>query len=105
MSDTTPRHRLIQNELLVRDENKRAKQVIQAHTPREEQSDLVIQFYCECSDLSCTERIGLTLQQYQRLHARNDRFIIAVGHQSSTVERIVNSHEGYLVVEKYALPA
>lgn len=106
MSDADTSHqRLIENELLVRDANEKVKLVIESHTPAEEQGSLPIDFYCECSSLTCQARVTLTLKQYEQFHSRNDRFVIAAGHLSPSVEKVVATKPDFLLVEKHALPA
>ena len=57
-------------------------------------------FLCECSTLGCVERVKLSKTQYEQVRAVGDRFLVVPGHESPTIERIVEHHETYLVVEK-----
>ncbi|TMK40888.1 MAG: hypothetical protein E6G56_05700 [Actinobacteria bacterium] len=57
-------------------------------------------FYCECGDLLCTARVGLTLDEYLAVRSDRRRFLIVPGHQVDEVEQVVERHDGYWVVEK-----
>jgi hypothetical protein len=57
-------------------------------------------FRCECGQLGCNELIELTVGAYERVRAHPRRFVIAVGHQQPEIERLVETYEGYSVVEK-----
>jgi hypothetical protein len=57
-------------------------------------------FHCECADLDCSTRLRLTRAQYEAVRAHPARFIVAPGHVIPQAERVVEEHEGYLVVQK-----
>jgi hypothetical protein len=57
-------------------------------------------FHCECADLNCSARLRLSRAQYEAVRADSARFIVAPGHVFPQAERVVEEHEGYLVVEK-----
>jgi hypothetical protein len=61
----------------------------------------VIDFYCECSDINCRERISLTPDRYHQLHKTERYFIAKEGHDIPEIERIVSKHNRFIVVEKY----
>ena len=54
---------------------------------------------CECSDPNCMEVLELTSPQYCRVREQGN-FVIAHGHVTPEVERVVESCEGYDVVSK-----
>jgi len=60
-----------------------------------------IEFLCECGQWSCAEGIALTLEQYERVRAEPDRFLVKPGHIRSEVEHVVEQHADYWVVEKF----
>jgi hypothetical protein len=62
-------------------------------------------FICECGRLGCTELILLTRAEYEALRADPRRFALLAGHEILDVERVVERHERYLVVEKSGDPA
>lgn len=77
--------------------------MIDEHTPPEEKANLAIDFHCECSSDDCTERITMTLQEYETLHSTEAKFVIAKGHEALLVEKITEFNPNNAVVEKYAL--
>lgn len=103
MKNSSDRRQLINNELLARSVNQKAKRVIKTHTPEDEQSDLHINFYCECSDDNCRQRISLSLEEYEKLHAKEAFFVILKGHETPQVEKVRKSKRDALLVEKYSL--
>jgi hypothetical protein len=65
----------------------------------------LLTFICECGRLGCTELIELTRAEYEALRADPRRFALLAGHEIPDVERVVERHERYLVVEKRGDPA
>lgn len=59
-----------------------------------------IAFVCECGDVQCFERVYLTRRQYEEVRADSARFAVTPGHELPEVERVVDRHPGYSVVEK-----
>ena len=57
-------------------------------------------FVCECAETSCIDRIGVALGVYEAVRANPRRFIVKPGHERPAVERVVETRDGYLVVEK-----
>jgi hypothetical protein len=57
---------------------------------------------CECSDVMCIEQFTVSREVYERTRANPTRFIISRGHQAVGVEKVVQGHADYLVVEKHA---
>ena len=55
---------------------------------------------CECGKLECIEQIALTLDEYRTLRADPTRFAVKPGHELPNVERVVERHEGYVVIQK-----
>src|SRR5919199_3991240 len=60
----------------------------------------VVEFHCECGREGCTERVRMTIAEYQRVRADNDRFALAPGHETTEMEAVVGRSERYLVVDK-----
>src|SRR5215212_8831802 len=59
-----------------------------------------VEFVCECAAQECTERITLTLAQYEELRRVPTHFIVKPGHVYPEFERVVEEVNGYVVVEK-----
>jgi hypothetical protein len=98
----TPKQ-LINAELAARSLNTKAKNLLKKHTPKTEQDGLMIEFYCECSDENCQERVALTLDQYEKFHQDKALFVLAKGHEEPKVEAAVTKQPDFTIVEKYAL--
>lgn len=58
-------------------------------------------FLCECGTIECTERIDLTVAEYERIHADPARFVAVPGHEEPSVESVVESHGDYIVIRKH----
>lgn len=88
--------RAARNQILLREVNERIKALNEAF-------DLLTPtgtWVCECADLSCIEQIELTLAEYEAIRAHGARFPVAPGHEVLEVERVVERHDRYYVVEK-----
>jgi hypothetical protein len=48
----------------------------------------------------CTERVKVTLQEYERVRADGATFLLAPGHRDASIERIVLQRPRFPVVEK-----
>jgi hypothetical protein len=55
---------------------------------------------CECADEECFEPIELTMDEYEAIREHPARFPVLPGHELPDVEKVVETHERYLVVEK-----
>ena len=58
------------------------------------------EWVCECLDLACVRTILMPLDEYERIRAHPNRFFVLRGHEAPAVERIVESLDRYVVVEK-----
>jgi hypothetical protein len=56
---------------------------------------------CECGDGQCTERIEISLGDYERVREDPLLFVILPGHEIPDVESIVEHADGWDVVRKY----
>ena len=57
-------------------------------------------FVCECADRSCSTFIEVDPDEYAAVRANPRRFLVAPGHELPDIEKVVESHDGYLVIEK-----
>ena len=57
-------------------------------------------YICECADAACTEQIVIDPDTYSRVRAEARYFFVRPGHQDPELERVVETHSDYLVVEK-----
>lgn len=56
--------------------------------------------FCECGSPDCRRKLSLSIEDYDRVRAHDRRFFVVSGHEDSTVETLVEEHEGWSVVEK-----
>ena len=83
------------NEALFREVN---EAIERGQWPGEEDSRTA--FRCECAQLDCSELISLAPREYERIRATSRRFVVALGHEVEEVETVVETGDGYVVVEK-----
>jgi hypothetical protein len=88
--------RLAQNETFFRDVNERIRDIADRHGPDEH----TYEFFCECSDSECVDRVRLTLGEYEAVRADATHFVLAEGHDNETIETVVASEPDHVVVEK-----
>jgi hypothetical protein len=88
--------RAARNEALFREVNEEVARLEQRLEGREPQ------FVCECAADSCVERVTLPLATYERIRSNPRRFVLKPGHEQEALERVVDSGNGYIVVEKTA---
>jgi hypothetical protein len=91
--------RLAGNEALFREVNERVAEVAEDFVELETTADPV-EFTCECGRATCTEPVAMTLVEYEALRAAPTHFAVVDGHELPEIERVVERHPGYLVVEK-----
>jgi hypothetical protein len=81
---------------LFRDVNERINDLAGSFDPRDG-----IEIICECGQSGCSERFELPVREYERLRLIPTRFAILRGHEIPSVERIVEEHAQFIVVEKF----
>jgi hypothetical protein len=90
--------RLANNEVLFRDLNERIASVA---GPQGILGDAhVYEFLCECSNIGCDLRLGLTLAAYEDVRKDPTRFIVAPGHELPEIEVVLARTDDYQVVVK-----
>jgi hypothetical protein len=60
-------------------------------------------FVCECAEETCTESIGMSVDEYEAVRAEGNRFAVAPAdeHVWPDVETITEKFDRYWVVEKF----
>ena len=92
--------RLGLNEAVFREVNERIREVSERFEPPQE-LDLV----CECGRRECTERISISMSEYEQVRSDELQFVLVPGHEDETLE-VVIAHKGtYDVVRKRAAEA
>lgn len=87
--------RLARNEALFRTTNERM-----AAWEENEPKEAVEHYACECANLGCRQRIALRTDEYESVRKHATRFFVVPGHEVPEVERVVEKHEGWVVIEK-----
>jgi hypothetical protein len=62
--------------------------------------DETLTVICECGDASCTDRVVLSVAEYEGIRDDSLHYVIVSGHEWPGVERVVERHEGWEVVRK-----
>jgi hypothetical protein len=91
--------RLGANEALFREVNERVAEAAEQFLEVEDQRSPV-NFSCECGSPRCTEQMPMTLAEYEAVRAGPTHFAVVPGHELPDVERVVERHPTYVVVEK-----
>ncbi len=91
--------RLGANEALFREVNERVAELAERFSAGDTR-DSRFDFNCECGKSDCTEQIALTVTEYEGLRAEATHFAVVPGHELPEIERVVERHPSYLVVEK-----
>jgi hypothetical protein len=57
-------------------------------------------YICECANAGCTGHLAVDLETYRRVREDPRMFFVLPGHEEPQLERVVETHRDYLVVEK-----
>jgi hypothetical protein len=60
----------------------------------------LIPYLCECADERCLGRVHLSVEEYEEIRAKPDRFVIVPGHATVEGEKVVQESGHFHVVEK-----
>jgi hypothetical protein len=90
--------RIAENEAMFRDLNEEVGVV--AHSFSADGETRSFDFLCECGEAACVARVPLALDVYEQVRSSPLRFIVIPGHEFPEVERVVETHDRYAVVEK-----
>jgi hypothetical protein len=113
MSDALSRRRMVENEAVFREMNKRALNYIDelgeiANGDKNKEylryDDAPLHFYCECADENCHERITMKPSDFTIIHEKNDVFIVLPGHDVPMIEEIITKYKNYYIIKKYTDP-
>jgi hypothetical protein len=94
-------NRLADNERLLREINEEVELLAldeAEHRRRVDETEL--EFHCACGRADCHETLLLTVGEYAAVHEAPHRFVVVPGHETPEVERVVEEHPSYYVVEK-----
>ena len=57
-------------------------------------------FLCECANADCAQQVAATPDVYARVREQPRQFLVIPGHEEPELERVVERHPDYLIVEK-----
>lgn len=104
MSENLSSNRLVRNEQVLRKQNVGAKNGIKKYFRNHRKViDAPLKFTCECSSLKCEATVTISIRIFEKIHQRNDLFVITPGHVTPSVEHVVSVKNGYEIVEKIEL--
>jgi hypothetical protein len=63
------------------------------------------EFVCECVETGCTDRIALTIAEYEAVRGVPTRYAVQPGHVDPDYDDVVSEHDRFTVVEKRAAAA
>jgi hypothetical protein len=67
--------------------------------PGEESTE--VSFRCECAQLGCNRLLTMTPNDYEAVRSHSRRFVVVPGHELAELETIVDTRDGYIIVEKH----
>jgi hypothetical protein len=95
--DDLQKARLAQNEDFFREVNERINESAESHGSDSHRYE----FFCECSDATCMERVLMTLHEYEHIRAEPTRFVVKKGHAIREIEHVVETASDHVVIEKH----
>ena len=90
----SPAERRALNENVFREMNERLEQL------GEEFGDDIVEFLCECADPACAAPLSIPVSLYEAVRNHPRWFLVVPGHQREGLERVIEEHADYLVIEK-----
>ncbi len=84
------------HQALLREVNERIEELAETFDRNDERAIL-----CECGSSDCDERIVLREHEYEALRRIPTHFAVRPGHEMPEVERVVERHDEFVVVEKF----
>lgn len=113
MLEELSERRMAENEVIFRQINEQVPQRLEALKTAAESDgndslvqdiDMPLQFYCECSDKNCRQRLTIRPSEYKELHQNRSQFVLVPNHEIPKIERVVFKDKNLQVVEKYETP-
>ncbi len=102
---TLPQHRASQpaagNETLFREANENIALLEDRHGTTATEPVYI----CECANAGCAEQLAIDPETYRRVRGGARVFFVYPGHEDPQLERVVERHKGYFIVEKTGRPA
>ena len=57
-------------------------------------------YVCECANAGCAEQVAIDPETYRRVRAEPRLFFVRPGHEDAQLERVVERHDDFFIVEK-----
>lgn len=57
-------------------------------------------YICECANAGCADQVAINPETYRRVRAEPRFFFVRPGHEDAQLERIVERHDEFFIVEK-----
>jgi hypothetical protein len=92
--------RAARNEAIFREVNENIADLEERFGPPEEPV-----FLCECANVACSERMAVNPTTYRRVRKQPRPFLVRPGHEVPQIERVVEHHRDFLIVEKTSTAA
>ena len=89
----------VRNEARSRDRNDWMQDIREALAVN---AGIIETYVCECGDVMCRARIGLTRVEYEAVRAYATRFAIAIDHENPEIDQIVSEGARFSVIQKIA---
>jgi ABC-type phosphate transport system ATPase subunit len=102
------RMRAAKNQSLLREVNERIEELAAGQSSSMFEAlrlARTIDLACECMDETCTERVTLTVADYEAIRSNSNSFLVLPGHEVPDVEEVTRTEENYLVVSKLGVGA
>jgi hypothetical protein len=90
--------RLARTESIFRDVNERVAETAERFDVEEPE------FFCECSDKDCVERVPATLDEYEETRSDGTQFLVLPGHEDPRIESVVEEHGNRFAIVKKMTP-
>ncbi|MEO5633722.1 hypothetical protein [Gaiella sp.] len=95
MTEDERQVRAARNESLFRSLNESLEKVRQGVSADEQ-----TEYFCECAQRRCATMVALSPHEYEHVRAAGDRFLVVPEHMVPAVEKALEKHTTYWIVEK-----
>ena len=90
-------HGITQAHMFLKDRNDSIRLSLKGMIPEIESSKLRVDFYCECRDSACTERVSLLLAEYEYAHSQVRQYAVLPGHISGDDRVVERCHDHWII--------
>lgn len=57
-------------------------------------------YICECANAGCADQLAIEPETYRRVREEPRLFFVLPGHEDPQLERVIERHQSFLIVEK-----